>query len=358
VQNIALDNDFTEWLDIATLAPTSELSDGIIIDSAATRTVLERVARVAPYPATVLIYGESGTGKELIARRLHAMGPRPRGPYVVFNCSNLMDTLAESQLFGHTKGSFTGARHDAPGYFRAAEGGTLFLDEIGELPLSLQPKLLRVLEDRAIQAVGSPESHHIDVRVIAATNRDIPAMVARGEFRADLYYRLGSTSVTLPPLRERAGAVAVLSASFIRDAMRAFSVNSAMISRGALDVLRAYEWPGNVRELKHAIEHAMMTSAAGCIDVDSLPDYLHPHDASPVQLVTEAPAPDSDLDAGGDSFGCSKDGMLQHAVEDAVRRALHAAGGHRSETARSLGISRSTLYRWMSRMGVAESHAQ
>lgn len=356
MQDIALGHEFTEWHDIANLAPAAVLSDGIIVDSSAMRAVVGRVARVAPYPTTVLVQGESGTGKELIARRLHALGPRPQGAYVVFNCSNLMDTLAESQLFGHSKGSFTGARHDAPGYFCAAEGGTLFLDEIGELPLSLQPKLLRVLEDRAIQPVGSPDSHHVDVRVIAATNRDIAAMVERGEFRADLYYRLGSMRVTLPPLRERSGAVEALTASFIRAAMGSFGVTITAISRRALAALRTYEWPGNVRELKHAIEHAVMTSDAGRIDIDALPDHVFRHGPS-VQAAPDTPARESRIDAPAEIFASEKNGMLRRAVEDAVRRALHAAGGQRSETARVLGISRSTLYRWMSQMGAVESRA-
>ena len=358
MDNFTIQPEVTEWLDVAKLAAGVETADGIIVDSSAMQSVLERVARVAPYPTTVLIQGESGTGKELIARRLHVLGPRPQGAYVVFNCSNLMDTLAESQLFGHSKGSFTGARHDAPGYFRAAEGGTLFLDEIGELPLSLQPKLLRALDEREIQAVGSSTSHHIDVRVIAATNRDIPAMVERGEFRADLYYRLGSMGVALPPLRERAGAIEVLTASFIRSAMRSFGIAITAISRRALALLNQYNWPGNVRELKHAIEHAVMASDAGRIDSDVFPDHLLRHAATGRILPLETPAPEPRFDPPQEMFAGAKNGMLRRAVEDAVRRALQAAGGQRSETARSLGISRSTLYRWMNSMGEAQSRAQ
>jgi transcriptional regulator with PAS, ATPase and Fis domain len=348
-----VDGSDSEWVEIADLPKGPETDDGMVIDSNALRTVLDRASRVAPYPATVLIDGESGTGKELIARRLHALGTRPDGPYVVFNCSNLMDTLAESQLFGHSRGSFTGAHRDALGYFRTAEGGTLFLDEIGELPLSLQPKLLRTLDEREIKPVGSTNGHRIDVRVITATNRDIGAMVQRGEFRGDLYYRLGSVRLTMPPLRERAGAIEVLSANFIRAAMRTLGVSISAISRSALEALNAYEWPGNVRELLHAIEHAVTSSDGGLIDLDALPDY--------VRCGAERGIADHSRFEHSEHVArfvsAADDGMLRHAIDDAVRRALRASGGQRTETARALGISRSTLYRWMSQMRAAESHA-
>ena len=171
------------------------------------RRVLKTIARLGPYKATVLIHGESGTGKELVARALHTLGPVPKGPFVTFNCSNLVEHLAESQLFGHVRGAFTDAREDSLGYFRSANAGTLFLDEIGELPLRLQPKLLRAVETHEVQPVGSATSYKVDIRLIAATNRDLRAMVKAGEFRDDLYYRLSATAILIPPLRDRRDAI-------------------------------------------------------------------------------------------------------------------------------------------------------
>ncbi|MGH7248099.1 MAG: sigma 54-interacting transcriptional regulator, partial [Pseudomonadota bacterium] len=184
------------------LSQGSERIGGMVVRSAQVRKVLKTIARLSPYKATVLIHGESGTGKELVARALHTLGPTPNGPFVTFNCSNLVDSLAESQLFGHVKGAFTDAREDALGYFRSASGGTLFLDEIGELPLKLQPKLLRAVETHEIQPVGSTHNYKVDIRLVAATNRDLRAMTKSGEFRDDLYYRLNTAAILLPPLRE------------------------------------------------------------------------------------------------------------------------------------------------------------
>ena len=203
-----------EWVAIDRLAEGAENLGGMVVQSVAMRKVLRMIARLGPYRATVLIHGESGTGKELVARALHTLGPVPKGPFVTFNCSNLVETLAESQLFGHVRGAFTDAREDSLGYFRSANGGTLFLDEIGELPLRLQPKLLRAVETHEVQPVGSAQSYKVDIRLIAATNRDLRAMVKAGEFRDDLYYRLSATAITIPPLRERRDALEALAAHF------------------------------------------------------------------------------------------------------------------------------------------------
>ena len=219
-----------------------------MVRSAAMRRVVQTLERLGPYrEATVLIYGESGTGKELAARLLHTLGPAPKGPFVTFNCSNLVETLAESQLFGHVRGAFTDAREDALGYFRSANGGTLFLDEIGELPVRLQPKLLRAVESREVQPVGAAHSYKVDIRLIAATNRDLRGMVKAGEFRDDLYYRLSASAVTIPPLRERRDALEALTAHFLEHYNRLFGKRIRHISRRALAALRAYDWPGNVR---------------------------------------------------------------------------------------------------------------
>jgi transcriptional regulator with GAF, ATPase, and Fis domain len=199
-----------EWLDVELLALECDVIGGMVVKSVNMRRVLKTIQRLGPYKASVLIHGESGTGKELVARALHTLGPVPKGPFVTFNCSNLVESLAESQLFGHIRGAFTDAREDSLGYFRSANGGTLFLDEIGELPLRLQPKLLRAVETHEVQPVGSAHSYKVDIRLIAATNRDLRAMVKAGEFRDDLYYRLNATAILVPPLRERRDAIEAL----------------------------------------------------------------------------------------------------------------------------------------------------
>src|SRR5271165_4131161 len=204
-----------EWLSLEHLAHGSERIGGMVVRSAQVRKVLKTISRLSPYKATVLIQGESGTGKELVARAWHTLGSAPGGPFVTFNCSNLVESLAESQLFGHVRGAFTDAREDSLGYFRAANGGTLFLDEVGEMPLRLQAKLLRAVETYEIQPVGSSRSFHVDIRLVVATNRDLRAMSERSEFRHDLYYRLNAASITLPPLRERRDDGAGLASHFI-----------------------------------------------------------------------------------------------------------------------------------------------
>src|SRR6202043_740977 len=223
-----------EWISLEHLALGSERVGGMVVRSAQVRKVLKTISRLSPYKATVLIHGESGTGKELVARALHTLGAVPNGPFVTFNCSNLVDSLAESQLFGHVKGAFTDAREDSLGYFRSANGGTLFLDEIGELPLKLQPKLLRAVEMHEVQPVGSSHSYKVDIRLVAATNRDLRAMVKAGEFRDDLYYRLNATAILVPPLRERRDAIEALAGHLTDHYNRPFGKNVKEVSRAAL----------------------------------------------------------------------------------------------------------------------------
>src|SRR6266481_6418168 len=205
-------NHDDEWLELGQLLEGAEDVGGMVVQSAQMQRVMKTIARLGPYKATVLVHGESGTGKELVARALHTLGPVPKGPFVTFNCSNLLESLAESQLFGHVRGAFTDAREDALGYFRSANGGTLFLDEIGELPLRLQAKLLRAVETHEVQPVGGTQIYPVDIRLVCATNRDLRAMVRRGEFRNDLFYRLNTCAILIPPLRERPEDVPVLTA--------------------------------------------------------------------------------------------------------------------------------------------------
>src|SRR5271170_2279619 len=263
-----------EWLSLQKLAVGSERVGGMVVKSAQMHKVLKTISRFSPYKPTVLIHGESGTGKELVARALHTLSSEPGGPFVTFNCSNLVESLAESQLFGHVRGAFTDAREDSLGYFRSANGGSLFLDEIGELPLRLQPKLLRAVETHEVQPVGSAASHKVDIRLIAATNRDLRAMVKAGEFRDDLYYRLSATAILIPPLRERRDAVEALAVHFTEHYNRLFGKQIRFLSRRAIAALQAYDWPGNVREFAHAMQSAVMLTDGDRIDVAVLPEQV------------------------------------------------------------------------------------
>src|SRR6202050_5002258 len=260
-----------DWLEPADLIGNAQVSAGMLIGSGEARKMMASIARFAPYKTAVLVEGESGVGKELISRAIHSQGPVPDGPFVSFNCSNLVDSLAEAQLFGHVKGAFTDAREDSPGYFRAANGGTLFLDEIGELPLKLQPKLLRAVEMHEVQPVGSSHSYKVDIRLVAATNRDLRAMVKAGEFRDDLYYRLNAGPLIIPPLRERRDTIPAFVGHFIEHYNRLFHKEIRRISRPALEALCAFSWPGNIRELGHAVESAVLMADSDAITVSELP---------------------------------------------------------------------------------------
>src|SRR6266403_805741 len=226
-----------EWISLEHLALGSERVGGMVVRSAQVRKVLKAISRLSPYKATVLIQGESGTGKELVARALHTLGSAPNGPFVTFNCSNLVESLAETQLFGHVLGAFTDASENSLGYFRSANGGTLFLDEVGELPLQLQPKLLRAVETHEIQPLGSSRSHPVDIRIVAATNRDLRAMVKAGQFRDDLYYRINAATILVPPLRERREEIPAFIAHFIEHFNRLFGKDVKFVSRAAMDAV-------------------------------------------------------------------------------------------------------------------------
>ncbi len=334
----------------------------MVVRSAQVRKVLKTISRLSPYKATVLIHGESGTGKELVARALHTLGSAPGGPFVTFNCSNLVETLAESQLFGHVRGAFTDAREDSLGYFRSANGGTLFLDEIGELPLRLQPKLLRAVETHEIQPVGSSRSYSVDIRLVAATNRDLRAMVKAGQFRDDLYYRLNAAAILVPPLRERREAIPAFVAHFIEHYNRLFGKNVKEVSRAALDTICANQWLGNVRELGHAIESAVLMTESDRIDIDDLP-FNH-DDATPEAVGVPAEA----MVAGGAArsgrggalppvakeWPYSLDAVIREASKLALIRALQATEGNCHRAAELLGVSRYTVYRMLNRFGLAE----
>ena len=344
-----------EWIAIEQLAEGAELVGGMVVQSEPMQRVLRTIARLGPYKATVLVHGESGTGKELVARALHTSGPVPKGPFVTFNCSNLLETLAESQLFGHVRGAFTDAREDSLGYFRSANGGTLFLDEIGELPLRLQPKLLRVVETHEVQPVGSAQSYKVDIRLIAATNRDLRAMVKAGSFRDDLYYRLSPTAITLPPLRERGTAIAALVAHFTATYNQLFGKQIRYISRRALEALQRHDWPGNVREFSHAIQSAVMLTDNETIALEDLPEFPWKDAAAgdaPPEAALAPLAIRADV-SGAEPAHLSLDEAINRASKNALVGAVREAGGNCHRAAQLLGVSRYTVYRMIARYGLA-----
>jgi transcriptional regulator with GAF, ATPase, and Fis domain len=350
-------NSACEWLSLEDLAQGSEWISGMVVRSTQVRKILKTISLLSPYKATVLIQGESGTGKELVARALHALSSRHGGPFVSFNCSNLVDSLAESQLFGHVRGAFTDAREDSLGYFRSANGGTLFLDEIGELPQQLQPKLLRAVETHEIQPVGSSRSYSVDIRLVAATNRDLRAMVKAGQFRDDLYYRLSAPSILIPPLRERQDAIPAFVAHFIQHFNRLFGKDIHFVSRDAMEALRANQWLGNVRELGHAIENAVLMTDGDRIDVGDLPFR---QDSAAVEAIdtpaSGSPASDPQTTVIGTAkdWPYSLDAVVREASKLALIRALQESKGNCHRAAELLGVSRYTVYRMLNRFGLGE----
>lgn len=284
---------------------------------------------------TVLIHGESGTGKELVARYIHASGPRAGTPFVPVDCTALRDTLFESQLFGHVKGAFTGAEQATLGFFRAADGGTLFLDEIGEMSLHAQAKLLRCIQDRAVVPLGGVQPIATDVRILAATHRDLKAMVARGEFRQDLYFRLNVVRITIPPLRERGADILVLARHFLSGFAAMDKRPPKELSPDAVRALEAHEWPGNVRELANAMEQAHILSRGDVVTAEDLPEEIR-HADQEVVLDTES-------------------GVVPLATAECalITRALRAAVGNQSRAASMLQIDRRRLYRKVRQYGLA-----
>ncbi|HEU4588781.1 MAG TPA: sigma 54-interacting transcriptional regulator, partial [Gemmatimonadales bacterium] len=306
--------------------------EAIIGRSPALQRTLEQAGRVAPHAeVTVLIGGETGTGKELLARAIHYHSPRAAAPFVEINCAAIPTNLLESELFGHERGAFTGAVAAKPGLFELAHGGTLFLDEVGHLPLELQPKLLRALEERAIRRVGGQVMRRVDVRVLAATHVDLAAAVRRGEFREDLYYRLNVVSLVLPPLREREGDVELLAETFVARLATSYGLPVPPLGPEARAVLRVHPWPGNVRELRNAIERALVLSPTGTLRAEEL---VPP----PPRAGTKS---EGVLAAGGLPFPMA----LAALNRAAAVRMLELTAGNKSEAARRLGISRPRLQR-------------
>lgn len=349
------------WLDLERMERAATVGT-MVVKSAAMNTMMRLLSRVGAYRTTVLIQGESGTGKELVARAVHEMRAVPRGPFITFNCSNLVESLAESQLFGHVKGAFTDARNEAQGYFQAADGGVLFLDEVGELPMGLQAKLLRAVEYHVIQPVGSTRGVNVDVQIVAATNRDLRAAVKEGHFRADLYYRLNVVTLNVPALRERMEALDALAASFVARCNREFGTAVRFISRRAMECLLSYGWPGNVRQLEHAMRYAVLLADSDRIDLAHLPPDIvnESPEAAGVPLCEDHDPSDAALSAGTTAASCepvAAPASLDALTREALVSALRHARGNRQRAARILGISRTTLYRMLVRYGMLDSGA-
>ena len=321
------------------LEPTGGL-DRMLGDSPQMQDIFNRIRRVAPTQATVLIEGESGTGKELVARALHSLSPRSNKKFVAVNCAALSPQLMESELFGHEKGAFTGAMQRRIGRFEEADGGTLFLDEIGEIDIPTQVKLLRVLAERSIERVGSNTSIPVNVRVVAATNRDLAAMVKEGTFRLDLYQRLNVISLHLPPLRERRGDIVLMANAFARELCQLNSKPAMSLSRPALELLRQYDWPGNVRQLRTAVEHGVVMSSADSISPEDLPEYLQTQVSLPTTTASKSGSSDFELETAPSL-------NLKYIEQQAILLALQRTQGNRSTAADLLGINRRTLQRKM-----------
>jgi len=295
--------------------------------------VLERIRQVADSKASVLVEGESGTGKELVARAIHGLSSRRSGPFVAVHCAALSPQLLESELFGHEKGAFTGATERRVGRFEQAQGGTLFLDEIGEIDASTQVKLLRVLGERSLERVGGNQPIAVDVRLVAATNRNLETMVREGKFREDLFFRIRVVEIQLPPLRERKEDIAVLAEHFLREFSRENKKTGLEFTRATLERLGQYAWPGNIRELRTAVEHGVVMAKGQQIELADLPPGIR------------------NFHADNPPGGGWRDGKLEDLEKEAIRRALVKTQQNITEAAKQLGISRRTLHRKLAGSG-------
>ncbi|MFO7563403.1 MAG: sigma-54 dependent transcriptional regulator [Enhygromyxa sp.] len=313
----------------------------MLVHSGAMRQLAKTLRKVARFETTVLVLGESGVGKELVSRALHDLGPRAKGPFVAVNCGAIPEGLIESELFGHAKGAFTDARSDKPGLFEAAAGGTLFLDEVGELPVSVQVKLLRALQEREIRRVGENQDRPIDVRVVAATSRPLEQMVEDGDFRQDLYYRLAVMPLRIPPLRQRREDVAVLAQQFLTAINERLGTTLTGLDAEAQRILLAYDWPGNVRELENTLEHAAVLADGPLICPEDLPERLRRR---------RAEAADGPATIGFSLYFADDDLSVKRAgrrlERELILRALEQTGGNRTHAAKLLDLShRALLYK-------------
>ncbi len=314
--------------------------DNIISADGKMQDVFKLVSKVLNNDITVLIHGESGTGKELIARAVHYNGKRKDRPFIVVNCASIPRELLESELFGHEKGSFTGAHQRKIGKFELANGGTLFLDEVGELEMLLQAKLLRVIQEKEFERVGGTELIKTDVRIISATNRDLKTAVEEKEFREDLYYRLNSFPIYIPPLRQRKGDILVLAEHFLETFNKKLEKNSKGFSKKALKLVYDYQWPGNIREMENTVERCLIISERDIIDVDDLPAHIKNADGV------------STGDISGALFSDDSIVPFEKLKEEAIRHALKVTNGNIVEAAKKLQLGRATIYRLMEKYNI------
>ncbi|MFO0744696.1 MAG: sigma 54-interacting transcriptional regulator [Myxococcota bacterium] len=326
---------------------------GLMARSPAMLRIVGLIEALSESEANVLVTGETGSGKGAVAAAIHAHSPRRDGPFVVVDVGAIPGELLESELFGHTKGAFTGAHRDRAGQIELAAGGTLFLDEIGDMPLPLQGKLLRLVEEREFRRLGDSAARHMDARIISATNVDLPAAIAAGRFREDLYYRLCVVPIELPPLRERPGEIGPLARHHLARAGAA-AQRALMLSPDAVELLEGYGWPGNVRQLNNAIEYAVAMCRGQTVQVDDLPPEIRhgatapraPH-APPLEAPPSAsPVPTVDAPPSAEPPPSADDPVR-------IRAALEAHRWNRGAAAAALGMSRTTLWRWMRRLGIA-----
>ena len=323
--------------------------ENIIGHSAVMQPVFETIKQVAPTRATVLIGGESGTGKELVGRGIHHLSGRPKSKLVTVHCAALSEQLLESELFGHERGSFTGASERRIGRFEEANGGTLFLDEIGEIDLNTQVKLLRAIGERTIERLGSNKPIKVDVRVVAATNRDLSEMVKEGTFRDDLFFRLNVVTIDMPPLRNRKEDIVLLVEAFLKEFTDENNKPEMELTQEAMQLLLDYDWPGNVRELRTAIEHGVVMSNGSKIGVRHLPPFLSDNSHSGFRSSNSSSEPDPV------SVLNNEDLNLARVEERMIRLALERTKDNRTEAAQLLGISRRTMQRKLKEMGLIES---
>lgn len=326
------------------------MSREIIGKSPAIKAMLDLIARVSNSKTNVLITGESGTGKELVARLIHESGPLKTKPFIPINCGAIPENLIESELFGHKRGSFTGAVSDKEGLFEAANGGTLFLDEIGELPLGMQVKLLRVIQERVIRKVGGNDDIKVDARIIAATNRDLEAAVARGTFREDLFYRLNVLMIKTPPLRERGGDVVLLAEKFAEKFAKKQKKELSEIDPLAMSALESYSWPGNVRELENVLERAVTLSTGNKLTLDSLTSVIQAHAASVARAGLNTSSGTGSASPLGSASSLTFElpdfskkvdlkVMIERLEKFYIEAALERAGGKKRDAAGLLGMS-------------------
>lgn len=325
-------HDISEFTRLKKAAIAQQSFGQLIGQSPNMKKIYSLIETVAQFDTTVLIYGETGTGKELVARTIHQYSHRSKGPFIPVSCSALSSSLLESELFGHVKGAFTGAIRDRSGRFEIAKGGTALLDEIGTLSIDIQLKLLRTIQERVIERVGSSEQIPIDVRIIAATNRDLSELVAKNQFREDLYYRLKVFQINVPPLRERRLDIPILADHFIERFNRLYNRKVIGLSGASKEQLMKYLWPGNVRELENAIEHAMVLSQGKIVEPLHLPPEIR------YMQVNGSPPPPQKHDFDTE--------------EENIRRALTSFGGNVTQAAASMGIHRTTLWRKMRELGI------